>query len=260
MTHPNFVSSRASWLALVFMTGIASSVVAAPIALQNATATFSQTFTDPTVFTVDQAIDGIETPLNGWAISEGLVANFSNPTGSQIAVFETVSDLNTVSGTPIEFTLKSLLGGSHLIGRFRLSATTDDRSTFADGLAGGGDVTANWTVLTPNSISSAAGISFTILADSSLLASSPSANTDTYTVGVQTDLQNITGFRLEVLEDSSLPVLGPGLAPANGNFVLTEFSVNATLAPVPEAGSWVMLLTGLGLIGVTLRSRPIRAQ
>lgn len=255
MTHTKFSPSSASRLALVIMTALSSSVAAAPVALQNATATFSQTFTEPTVFTIDQAIDGIETSLNGWAISEGPVANIPNPTGSQTAVFETASDLNPVAGTPVEFTLKSFLGGTHLIGRFRLSATTDDRTTFADGLANGGDVTANWTVLTPNSFSSVGGVSFTILPDGSLLASGPFPTTDSYTVTVQTDLQGITGFRLEVIEDASLPALGPGVAPANGNFVLTEFSVNATLAPVPEPDAWAMLLTGLGLVGVAYRRR-----
>ena len=42
-----------------------------------------------------------------------------------------------------------------------------------------------------------------------------------------TSLSPITGIRLEVLEDPSLPFNGPGRQPTNGNFVLTELMLHA---------------------------------
>ena len=38
----------------------------------------------------------------------------------------------------------------HSLGKFRISATADDRDAFADGKANGGDVDANWVVLRPS--------------------------------------------------------------------------------------------------------------
>jgi len=53
------------------------------------------------------------------------------------------------------------------------------------------------------------------------------------------------GFRLEALEDNSLPSNGPGLSNSNGNFVLTEFMVVATEFPVPEpATASLLAMTG----------------
>jgi hypothetical protein len=57
----------------------------------------------------------------------------------------------------------------HLIGRFHLSTTTHDRSTFADDLANGDDVTAARTVLAAQTITGIAGMVFTPLGDNSVL-------------------------------------------------------------------------------------------
>jgi hypothetical protein len=125
---------------------------------------------------------------------------------------------------------------THTLGRFRLSATADDRGTFADGLQTGGDVAASWTVLTPLTALATNGAALTILADGSVLASGTSPATSVYTVTASTALSGITGIRLEVLEDASLPFSGPGRFAANGNFVLTEFTVDAAAGTgdVPE--------------------------
>ena len=40
-------------------------------------------------------------------------------------------------------------------------------------------------------------------------------------------LTGITGFPLEVLSDPTLPFNWPGRKPANGNFVLSQFQVDA---------------------------------
>ncbi len=111
------------------------------ILLQNATATFSQSqFAD---FNVGKAIDGNSADNLGWAIFPGSGVD-------QTAVFETQLDAGFAGGSLLTFTVQSLYSNAgHNLGRFRFSITTDDRSTFADGLSTGGDVTANWFVLPP---------------------------------------------------------------------------------------------------------------
>ncbi len=89
-----------------------------------------------------------------------------------------------------------------------------------------------WRALKPVSAVSASGAVLTPQPDLSLLASGRNVTPDTYTITAETDLTNITAFRLEVLPDASLPAGGPGRA-YNGNFVLSEFSVHA--GPLAEA-------------------------
>jgi hypothetical protein len=135
----------------------------------------------------------------------------------------------------------------HLLGRFRFSVTTDDRTTFADGLHTGGDVVANWTVLSSPSVSGPAGMTFTTLADQSILAGGVIAAQGVYTVNYTTGINGITGLRLEALEDPSLPGgNGPGLHLANGNFELNEMTLEGTIVPVPSS----ILLFGTGSIAL----------
>jgi hypothetical protein len=92
-----------------------------------------------------------------------------------------------------------------------------------------------WAPLDPVSWTSANGSALTKLPDLSLLAGGKRPETDTYTVVVHTDLQGITGIRLEVLTDDSLPHKGPGRQD-NGNLHLNEFHVSAApLTPAPSA-------------------------
>ncbi|MDB6124531.1 MAG: Protein of unknown function (DUF1553)/Protein of unknown function (DUF1549)/Planctomycete [Pedosphaera sp.] len=85
---------------------------------------------------------------------------------------------------------------------------------------------AIWTALDPASFTSAEGATLTKLPDSSLLASGKRPDKDTYTVTAHTDLKGITGIRVEVLTDPSLPHNGPGRQD-NGNLHLSEFQVKA---------------------------------
>jgi hypothetical protein len=233
--------------------GTAGRTQAAFITLQNATATFSQTG-----FPVGAAIDGFASPstTNGWAIARPRSAFRPERTEAEAAAFETLADAGFAGGTLLTFTLHQLHGSGVNLGRFRLSLTTDDRSQFADGAAISGDLTANWTVLSPLAAMSTGGATLTIQGDDSILASGANPDTDVYTVTASTSLTGITGFRLETLLDSSLPTDGPGRA-ANGNFVLTEFQVDAS--PVPEPSSLVVWgLGALGLFGYACRGRKRR--
>lgn len=216
---------------------------AATIGLQNATATFSQSAVG---YPISEAIDGsFDSGSNGWAVFN----TDTSSTDAQTAAFETVSDVGTIAGTTLTFSLHHLQSfGGHSIGRFRLSATTDNRDDFADGLQSGGDVTANWTELSPDSATSSSGELLSVLGDNSILAGGINPVTSVYTVTAVTGLVGITGFRLEVLLDPSLPTEGPGRYEGNGNFVLTEFEVDAVSAAVPEPSS--MSLAGLGLLGL----------
>jgi hypothetical protein len=207
-----------------------ASTTGAAIPLQNATATYSQASFGGQP--IGQAIDGSLGDHNGWAIYEGptdCCGAIPGNTNSQIAVFETASDISSAGGASLTLTLQnSFYVGTHGLGRFRLSATTDARSTFADGLATGGDVTAAWTVLAPLSANSTNGTTLSILGDDSILAGGANPVTSTYTVTAHTPLVGITGFRLEVLADGSFSDSGPGRN-SNGNFVLTEFQVNVDM-------------------------------
>jgi hypothetical protein len=226
---------------------------AAGIALQNATATFSQASDSTAALGVSTVIDGSISGTNGWAILPQAGQN-------QTAVFETQADIGFATGPLFTFTFQQLYNNpsfpasasvQHTLGRFRLSFTTDDRSTFADGLESGGDVTANWVVLDPIIFTSQNGATLTEQPDMSILASGFNPATDTYTVTTSTTLTGITGIRLEVLADPSLPFNGPGRRPDNGNFVLTEMAV------VPESSSILLVLSGAALC---LRRRSIRIR
>ncbi|HEY5915274.1 MAG TPA: S8 family serine peptidase, partial [Verrucomicrobiae bacterium] len=213
------------------------------VVLQQPTATFSQTSLGD--FSIAKTVDGITNDNLGWAL-QGAIS-------SQTAAFETATNVGFAGGTTLTFKLYQYgywFSQPHTIGRFRLSVTTDDRATFADGLSQGGNVTANWVVLEPSSYTSLGGATLTKLADNSILASGLLPDADVYTVTAQTALAGITGVRLEVLTDPSLPFGGPGRAPGNGNFILSEFQLQA--APVvspPGVQFWLSGLPGTNASG-----------
>lgn len=225
----------------------ASNAWCAQVNLQNSTATYSQA--DYGGFVVSQAIDGILTSdLNGWAIARPPNYNYgATATQAETAVFETSENFGTSAGTSLTFSMYFFHSNpGHNLGNFRLSVTADDRSTFADSLSTGGDVTANWTVLNPLSATSTGGAILGISPDGSILASGPNPATSIYTITAETFLAGITGFRLEALDNPSLPFTGPGRFPNNGNFILDEFVIDAQ--PVPVPGALSLFAVGLAFI------------
>ncbi len=81
-----------------------------------------------------------------------------------------------------------------------------------------------WTVLPPTSARSEGGSEAASQSDGSVLFRGKRPETDTYTLTAFTSLRRITGVRIEVLTDPSLPKAGPGRQD-NGNLHLSEFRV-----------------------------------
>jgi hypothetical protein len=87
-------------------------------------------------------------------------------------------------------------------------------------------VEADWSVLTNPILQVPTGMTVNVLSDGSILLGGAVLGQGLYQVQYVTDLKHITGVRLEVLEDATLPASGPGFA-ANGNFVLTEVQLDS---------------------------------
>ncbi len=85
---------------------------------------------------------------------------------------------------------------------------------------------STWQVLQPEDLKALHGTKLVLQKDQSVLAGGPTGGTNTYSMMASTKLTNISGFRVEVLPDKSLPKNGPGRA-GNGNFVLSELKVFA---------------------------------
>ena len=101
------------------------------------------------------------------------------------------------------------------------------------------DLTTEWVPLDLKVVRANGVAKLTNLPDGSLLATPlPDGQTQpgNYQLTAKTQLTGITGFKLEMLPDDSLPNNGPGIAP-DGNFVLGEFIVQqAALGTKPQRG------------------------
>jgi mono/diheme cytochrome c family protein len=95
-------------------------------------------------------------------------------------------------------------------------------------------VETRWQVLQPVQSASANGATMKSLPDGSILATGENPNSDTYTVQSKTEATAITGLRLEVLPDNSLPHGGPGRDP-NGNFFLSDLDIEVAPLSDPAA-------------------------
>ena len=88
-----------------------------------------------------------------------------------------------------------------------------------------------WQTLAPKTLNASNGAKLSAGPDGVITAEQKDGPSD-YVITAETDLKDITGIRLEVLADDSLPGRGPGLSP-NGNFVITEFEVKAAPKATP---------------------------
>jgi hypothetical protein len=90
-----------------------------------------------------------------------------------------------------------------------------------------------WTTLLPDRYESAGGATMTRQPDGSILAAGKNPQADTYVVVARSDGKLITGVRMEVLGDPSLPNGGPGRDP-EGNFFLSRFEMQIAPAGDPD--------------------------
>ncbi len=79
-----------------------------------------------------------------------------------------------------------------------------------------------WTPIKPAVARSTGMATLEIKDDASVFVTGTSPDTDTYIIGLDSDLSDVVAVRLEALADPALPSKGPGRTP-HGNFVLTEF-------------------------------------
>src|SRR5207244_203730 len=102
----------------------------------------------------------------------------------------------------------------------------------------------DWVRLNPKSFAAMKGATLRKLDDLSLLASGKAAK-GAYSVVASTDLRGITALQLEVLPDPSLPKGGPGRAPGDGNFVLSQIELKVAPKSDPKAERTIKFASAL---------------
>jgi uncharacterized protein DUF1553/uncharacterized protein DUF1549/cytochrome c len=88
------------------------------------------------------------------------------------------------------------------------------------------DKAIHWTPLIPDDMKSAGGAKLTRQKGGSILVTGANPATDTFTFQANVELKTVTAIRLEALPHETLTDGGPGRS-QNGNFVLTDFAVEA---------------------------------
>ena len=83
-----------------------------------------------------------------------------------------------------------------------------------------------WQALQTHEVKANGGTALKSQPDGSILATGAHPKESTYTITVSSQLQRITGLRIEALPHPSLPKQGPGRA-GNGNFVITEVRIES---------------------------------
>jgi len=115
----------------------------------------------------------------------------------------------------------------------------------------------SWTVLRPTVEEiSTGGQKYLPLGDGSLLAQGFAPSKHRGEMSAPTDLKNITAFRLELLNDSNLPLKGPGRS-VKGTAALTEFEVEAAPRDDPEKAEAVKIAAATA--DVALAEAPLEA-
>lgn len=207
---------------------------AAPVLFSNADATFSQAG-----FPVSMAIDGNTNNQQGWPIDRP-------GTFSETALFTLATPL--AGSNALTFTLYQNYGSEHTLGDFSLAYTTVAAPTLLSAMTA--------LSLTASSLN---GATFTY-PGGRILAGGVSPLTDVYTLtGSVSPASAITGIFLNVYQTAGNghATDGPGRQSFNGNFVLTEITLDATASQaVPEPATWAMMVLGFGGLGSMIgRSR-----
>jgi hypothetical protein len=99
---------------------------------------------------------------------------------------------------------------------------------------------AAWVILDPETFTAEKGSILTEQPDHSLLAGGTRPETEVYVITAPVPLPRVTGLRIEVLTDASLPHTGPGRQD-NGNLHLNELKVTAAPPDDPAATKPVTL-------------------
>ncbi|QOJ01507.1 MAG: hypothetical protein HRU70_13835 [Phycisphaeraceae bacterium] len=216
-------------------------------ALTQATATYSQGCGGS--FLPSFMID--TNPATGWAL--GLCSGGGDLSPTATVAFELSSARAQEAAGRLRVTVYSggSFSGNMTTGRLRISVTGDNTNTFCDGLANNGDVTANWTVLTPVTataqVADANGVAtagtaptLTIAGDGSVVATGANPVFAIYTIELVNPLPLLTGMRVEFIDSNGtstatdadgLPTGGPGRHP-NGNTIVRTITLD-TAPPVP---------------------------
>ena len=100
-----------------------------------------------------------------------------------------------------------------------------------------------WTAVDPVAVKSKNGATLTRREDLSIVASGEDPIKDVHEVTIKTDAVGLTGLRLEMLADDSLPHRGPGRAPENGNFYLNRVEGEAVSVTDPSRSTPLVFTT-----------------
>ena len=92
-----------------------------------------------------------------------------------------------------------------------------------------------WHEVEIASFDSAGGATYERQEDRSLLVTGPNPAKDTYTLTIETELHQITGLKIEMLADESLPRNGPGRGTPNPNAIITDLELESAPAKGGDA-------------------------
>ena len=116
----------------------------------------------------------------------------------------------------------------------------------------------DWTVLRPTVVDiSTGGQKYLPQADASFLAQGYAPTKHRVKMTVQTRLQHITAFRLELLNDPDLPLGGPGRS-LKGTGALTEFEVEAAPLGSPDEAEEIKIAEATA--DIALPKTPLEAM
>lgn len=113
-----------------------------------------------------------------------------------------------------------------------------------------------WTVIQASEDDPSGGQKMYRMKDGSYLCAGYAPTKHDVVVNVTTQVQNITAFRIEQLNDPNLPLGGPGRS-IKGTAALTEFKVRAKPAGKSEGAEWVKIVKATA--DVNPAERPLEA-